>query len=71
MNTLRRIGNFYRLQLELIWHWRAGTGALIRRAIVAFFISLVAFVLTAWLMPSRLIVDDLWGAVAAVVFLAP
>ena len=26
--------------------------------------------LTAWLMPSRLIVDDLWGAVAAVVFLA-
>ena len=70
MNTLRRIGNFYRLQLELIWHWRPGPRALIRRAIVAFFISLVSLVLTAWLMPSRLIIETLVGRSAAVIFLA-
>ncbi len=55
---------------RLIWQWRAGPRALIKRAIVAFLISLVSLVLTAWLMPSRLIIDSWWGALAAVIFLS-
>ena len=70
MGFLQRMADFYRLQLRLIWQWRAGPRALIKRAIVAFLISLVSLVLTAWLMPSRLIIDSWWGALAAVIFLS-
>ena len=70
MGFLQRIVDFYRLQLRLIWHWRAGPRALIKRAIIAFLITLIALVLTAWLMPSRLIIDSWWGALAAVIFLS-
>jgi uncharacterized membrane protein YvlD (DUF360 family) len=67
---LRRIGAYYRTQIELLWRWRAGPRALIRRAIVSFIVALVALVLTAWLLPGLITIANWWTAAAAVLFLA-
>jgi uncharacterized membrane protein YvlD (DUF360 family) len=61
--------DLYGTQLALLWKWRPGRRALIRRLVLSFVVSVVAFLITAWLLP-QLRVDGLWGAVAAVVFLA-
>jgi len=65
----RFLGDLYGTQLSLLWRWRPGRRALIRRLVLSFVVSVVAFVATAWLLP-QLQVDGLWGAMAAVVFLA-
>jgi uncharacterized membrane protein YvlD (DUF360 family) len=69
MDQLRRIRDLYRTQFELLWRWRAGRRALLRRAILSFFVSLVALGLTAWLLPSLQIANWL-SAVIAVFVLA-
>jgi len=32
---MERVINLYRTQIELLWHWRMGRGALIRRIVVS------------------------------------
>jgi uncharacterized membrane protein YvlD (DUF360 family) len=63
------LGDLYGTQLALLWRWRPGRRALIRRLILSFVVSVIAFVATAWLLP-QLQLDGLWGAMAAVLFLA-
>jgi len=63
------LGDLYGTQLALLWKWRPGRRALIKRLALSFIVSVIAFVATAWLLP-QLQVDGLWGAIAAVVFLA-
>ena len=36
MNALRNLAGFYKLQGEILWKWRPGRRALIRRLIVSF-----------------------------------
>lgn len=69
MDQLRRIRDLYRTQFELLWRWRAGPRALLRRAILSFFVSLVALAFTAWLLPS-LQIANVGAAVVAVIVLA-
>jgi uncharacterized membrane protein YvlD (DUF360 family) len=69
MDWLRTVVALYRTQISLLWHWRLGRRALIRRAILSFVISLVALLITAWLLP-QLHVKDLWSGFVAVIFLA-
>ena len=35
MGFVRRIGTLYRTQVELLWRWRSGSWALVRRTFVA------------------------------------
>jgi uncharacterized membrane protein YvlD (DUF360 family) len=63
------VGDLYGTQLALLWKWRPGRRALIKRLVLSFVVSVIAFGATAWLLP-QLQVDGLWGAMAAVVFLA-
>lgn len=69
MKIRRFLTDLYGTQLALLWKWRPGRRALLRRLVLSFVVSVVAFVLTAWLLP-QLQVDGLWGAAAAVLFLA-
>ncbi|MGZ6295731.1 MAG: alkaline phosphatase family protein [Candidatus Limnocylindrales bacterium] len=66
MDQLRRIRDLYRTQFELLWRWRAGRRALLRRAILSFFVSLVALAFTVWLLPSLQIAD--WRSALIAVF---
>ena len=65
-----QILQLYRTQFELLWRWRPGRWALVKRGIVSFLAALIAFYLTAWLLPGQLQVASLAGGVAAVVLIA-
>jgi uncharacterized membrane protein YvlD (DUF360 family) len=70
MNTLQRTVSLYRTQFELLWRWRAGRWALLKRALVALVAALIAFYITAWLLPGQLQVASLAGGLAGVVIIA-
>jgi uncharacterized membrane protein YvlD (DUF360 family) len=65
-----RIVGFYRTQIELLWKWRLGRWALVKRAIVSLVAALIAFYITAWLFPGQLQITDLASGLLAVVFIA-
>ncbi|MFN8519562.1 MAG: phage holin family protein [Chloroflexota bacterium] len=69
MKIRQFLGDLYGTQLSLLWRWRPGRRALLRRLVLSFIVSVIAFVATAWLLP-QLQVDGLWGAMAAILFLA-
>jgi uncharacterized membrane protein YvlD (DUF360 family) len=52
LTALRRLVAFYRLQAELLWKWRPGRMALLRRAIVALVVGFIALYLTITLLPG-------------------
>jgi uncharacterized membrane protein YvlD (DUF360 family) len=70
MNTIRRIIRLYRTQIELLWRWRLGRRALIKRGIIALLASLIAFHLTSWLLPNTLRIEELGGGLIAVLLIA-
>ena len=69
MGFVRRIVTLYRTQVELLWRWRSGRRALIKRTIVALVASVIAFHITAWLLP-QLDINELGGALVAVLVIA-
>jgi hypothetical protein len=69
LNYLRFVVELYRTQITLLWHWRLGRRALIRRALLSFLISVVSLAITAWLLP-QLHIADIWAGLVAVIFLA-
>ena len=69
MGFVRRIGTLYRTQVELLWRWRSGRWALVKRTIVALVASVIAFHITAWLLP-QLDINELGGALVAVLVIA-
>jgi hypothetical protein len=66
---ISRLISFYRLQIEILWKWRPGRRALIRRGVVALVVGTVAMLLTAAIMPG-VVIDNLSTLVLAVVILA-
>jgi uncharacterized membrane protein YvlD (DUF360 family) len=70
MDAVRRVAALYRTQFELLWRWRPGRWALVRRALIALLAALIAFYITAWLLPGQLRIDSLAGGLTAVVLIA-
>ena len=66
---INRLISFYRLQVELLWKWRPGRRALIKRGIVSLVVGTVALLLTVVILPGVKI-DNLSTIVFAVVLLA-
>jgi uncharacterized membrane protein YvlD (DUF360 family) len=64
-----RLFGFYKTQLQVLWEWRGGRVALIKRLLLTLVIAAISFILTAALLP-RLTVDSLLDAVLAVIFMA-
>jgi hypothetical protein len=69
MGTIRRTVRLYQTQIELLWHWRLGRTALIKRTLVALIASVIAFQVTAWLLP-QLDINELGGGLVAVLFIS-
>jgi uncharacterized membrane protein YvlD (DUF360 family) len=65
VTALRNIAEFYRLQGEILWKWRPGRRALIRRMIISFVVAFISLSLTVWIIPG-LHVDD-WATMALAV----
>src|SRR6187549_2716469 len=66
MDFVRRLADFYRVQVELVWHWRRGRRQLIWRAIVSFCVAAFSLALTAFLLPG-VRVDNVFSLAAAVI----
>ena len=64
-----RLLDFYATQLRVLWEWRGGPVALLKRLIITLIVATVSFLLTAWIMP-RLTVDRPLDAVFAVILMA-
>ena len=59
----------YSTQLRVLWEWRGGRRALIKRLVVTLVVSAIAFYVTAWLMPS-ITIDRFLDGVLVVVLMA-
>jgi uncharacterized membrane protein YvlD (DUF360 family) len=57
---------FYKAQLRVLWNWRGGPWALVRRFIVTSIVAAVALVITAWILPG-VTVDGIGPAIVFVV----
>jgi uncharacterized membrane protein YvlD (DUF360 family) len=67
---MNRVLTLYRTQIELMWRWRAGRVALLKRTVIALVAGVISFNLTAWLFPGLLRIEQLGGGLIAVVFIA-
>jgi len=66
---MSRLLSFYGTQLRVLWEWRGGRVALVKRLLITLVVATVSFLLTAWIMP-RLTVDSALDAALAVVLIA-
>ena len=62
---LRRLTAFYALQFRLLWQWKPGRRALLRRLVVTFAVAFTALGITIWLLPGISASD--WGQIALAV----
>jgi uncharacterized membrane protein YvlD (DUF360 family) len=63
---LQRLIAFYGLQVQLLWTWRAGRIAMLRRGLISFVIAFVAFVAAVWVTPGIEVTGPLAIALAVV-----
>ena len=66
---MSRLISFYGTQLRVLWEWRGGPVALVKRLLITLVVAAVSFLLTAWIIP-RLTVDRVIDAVIAVILIA-
>ena len=69
MSFIRRLLGFYKLQINILWNWRPGRRALLKRAIVSLICGTLALLLTVAIMPG-IKANNLSTIVIAVVVLA-
>ena len=61
--------DFYSTQLRVLWEWRGGPRALVKRLLITLVVSAIAFMATAWLLPS-ITVDRILDGVIVVILMA-
>ena len=66
---MRRLLDFYATQLRVLWEWRGGRWALLRRLVITLVVAAISFSATAWILP-RMTIDRPLDAVIAVIFIA-
>ncbi len=66
---MRRLLDFYGTQLRVLWEWRGGRWALLRRLLITLVVATISFAATASILP-RLTVDRPLDAVLAVIYIA-
>jgi uncharacterized membrane protein YvlD (DUF360 family) len=66
---MRRLLDFYATQLRVLWEWRGGRWALLRRLVITLVVATISFLATAWLLP-RMTIDRPLDAALAVIFIA-
>ncbi len=64
-----RLIGFYGTQLRVLWEWRGGRVALLKRLLITLIVATVSFAATAWLLP-RMTIDSLASAALAVILIA-
>ena len=47
---MSRLISFYGTQLRVLWEWRGGPVALVKRLLITLVVAAVSFLLTAWII---------------------
>src|SRR6187397_2664727 len=66
---ISRLASFYATQLRVLWEWKGGRVALVKRLLITLVVATISFLATAWLLP-RMVIDPPVSAVVAVVLIA-
>jgi uncharacterized membrane protein YvlD (DUF360 family) len=66
---ISRIGHFYAEQVRILWEWRGGRIALLKRLLITLIVATLSFAATAAILP-RMTVDSWRDAILAVIFMA-
>jgi uncharacterized membrane protein YvlD (DUF360 family) len=70
MDTMiSRMGHFYAEQIRVLWEWRGGRIALLKRLLITLIVATLSFAATAAILP-RMTVDSWRDAILAVIFMA-
>jgi uncharacterized membrane protein YvlD (DUF360 family) len=67
---MSRLLGFYGTQLRVLWEWRGGRLALLRRLVITLFVATISFMATAWILGSHMSVDRPLDAAIAVTLIA-
>jgi uncharacterized membrane protein YvlD (DUF360 family) len=68
---ISRLASFYATQLRVLWEWKGGRAALLKRLVITLVVATISFLGTAWLLP-RMVIDSPVGlnAATAVILIA-
>src|SRR5678816_235432 len=66
---ISRLASFYATQLRVLWEWKGGRVALLKRLVITLVVATISFLATAWLLP-RMQIDRPLDAVVAVILIA-
>ena len=61
-----RLIGFYGTQLRVLWEWRGGRVALLKRLVITLVVATISFLATAWLIPRLTVDRPLDGAIAVI-----
>src|SRR6478672_408801 len=64
-----RLASFYATQFRVLWEWKGGRIALLKRLVITLVVATISFLATAWILP-RMTIDRPIDAVLAVIFIA-
>ena len=53
---ISRLTSFYATQLRVLWEWKGGRVALLKRLVITLVVATISFLATAWLLP-RMAID--------------
>ena len=67
--TMSRLVDFYRTQVRILWEWRGGRRALLKRLVITLLVSTVSLIVTAGILPG-VTIGRLVDAVIAVILMA-
>ena len=67
---MSRLLGFYETQLRVLWEWRGGPVALLKRLLITLVVATVSFLATAAIFGSRFSVDRVIDGVIAVILIA-
>jgi len=54
---ISRLASFYATQLRVLWEWKGGRAALLKRLVITLVVATISFLGTTWLLP-RMVIDS-------------
>jgi len=50
---ISRLASFYATQFRVLWEWKGGRIALLKRLLITLVVATISFLATAWLLPRH------------------
>ncbi len=64
--TMSRLIGFYKTQVDILWKWRGGRVALLKRLVITFIVAVISLIVTAGILPGVMIGRLVDAAIAVI-----